>query len=323
MSPAERPPDLLSSVSEELLSTEGYLLEVVTSEFPFVSVLAQHLLKAGGKRLRVALAWLGSSFGHPTATDIRKVAAAIELAHLATLHHDDVIDEADTRRGVPAVNSVWTNTLAIMSGDYLFARSSQLAAEVGGEVPKVLADAISALCEGQVLEIESKFDKQRSVESYLAVIERKTARLLSAAGYLGAQVSGADQKTCDAMKRFGLSFGIAFQVADDLIDFVGDPKETGKRVGTDLKEGVYTLPVIHAMRNDPAVAELVSDPDALERIVELMHSEGSFVHAQTLVSKHADDAVETLNDLPDGTSKDTLRSLVSYVLERSRIDSAA
>src|SRR3972149_8111339 len=150
---SEGPPAPLAVVEPQLQATEAYLLDVAASDFPFVSVLAQHLLRAGGKRLRVALAFLAAAFGdgdRARSDDVRKLAAAIELTHLATLHHDDLIDEADTRRGAPSVNSNWTNTLAVLSGDYLFAKSSQLAAEVGGEVPVVLAAAIALAFQGPI-----------------------------------------------------------------------------------------------------------------------------------------------------------------------------
>src|SRR5688572_30018830 len=243
-----RPP--LGLVERQLLETEGYLLDVVTSDFPFVSVLAQHLLRAGGKRLRVALTFLGAGFGDRDSSreaDIRKLAAALELTHVATLQHDDIIDEADTRHGVPSVNANWTNTLSVLSGDYLFAKSSLLAAEVGGEVPRVLAATIAALCEGQIKEIEGAYRTDRSPSEYLEVIERKTARLFASAAYLGARVGGADLDIAKRLERYGVSFGLTFQLVDDLLDFLGDERKLGKPTGTDLKEGVYTLPLLHAM----------------------------------------------------------------------------
>ena len=226
-------------VERQLLATEGYLLEVVTSDFPFVSVLAQHLLRAGGKRLRVALTFVASGFGDRDPAredDVRKLAAAIELTHLATLQHDDIIDEADTRHGVPAVNKNWTNTLAVLSGDYLFAKASLLAAEVGGECPKVLAQTIAALCEGQIGEIENAFQTERAPADYLAVIERKTARLFSASTYLGARVGGADVETARLLEKYAIDFGMAFQFVDDLLDFLGTRRSSANRSGPMLRK---------------------------------------------------------------------------------------
>lgn len=322
----ERPPDVLALVEPQLLATEGYLLEVVTSDFPFVSVLAQHLLKAGGKRLRVALTFLASRFGDGDTVreaDVRKLAAAIELTHLATLHHDDIIDEASSRRGVPSVNANWTNTLAVLSGDYLFAKSSQLAAEVGGEVPRVLAMTIAALCEGQVKEIEGAFRTDRSPEEYLAVIERKTARLLAASAYLGARVAGAPVAVAETLERFGTQFGIAFQLADDLLDFLGDERQTGKPVGTDLKEGVYTLPLLHGIRARAEIAELLSGDGDLPRIVERLRETGSFDHARSVAERYARSAREAVSELRPGPEREALEGLADYVVARIPESSAA
>ncbi len=320
----ERTPAPVALVERQLLATEGYLLEVVTSDFPFVSVLAQHLLKAGGKRLRVALTFLAAGFGDrdPKHEDnVRKLAAALELTHVATLQHDDIIDEADSRHGVPSVNANWTNTLAVLSGDYLFAKSSLLAAEVGGEVPRELANTIAALCEGQIKEIEAAWKIERTPEQYLEVIERKTARLFAASAYLGARVGGADVETARICERFGTSFGIAFQLADDLLDFLGDERKLGKPVGTDLKEGVYTLPVLHAVQSRDDVSQLVKGevPDLLAAL----HETGSFAYARGVAEKYASDALEAARSLPDLPERESLISLVEFVVERIPVSSAA
>lgn len=321
---SEGPPPL-ALVDAQMREAEGYLLDVVTSDFPFVSVLAQHLLRAGGKRLRVALTYLGAGFGDPgaRAEDVKRLAAAIELTHLATLHHDDIIDEADTRRGVPSVNANWTNTLAVLSGDYLFAKSSQLAAEVGGEVPLVLAQTIAALCEGQIKEIEWAFRLDRSPEDYLTVIERKTARLLAASGYLGARVAGADMAVAKALEHFGTSFGIAFQVVDDLLDFLGDEGETGKPTGTDLKEGVYTLPLLHAIGERADVADLVKADGDLSGVVNALQETGSFRYARAVAERYASDARAAATSLPGCAQRDALDGLVEFVMRRMPVSPAA
>jgi heptaprenyl diphosphate synthase len=322
----ESPPALLKIVEPQLLATEGYLLEVVTSDFPFVSVLAQHLVRAGGKRLRVALTFLASRFGDRDPTreeDVRKLAAAIELTHLATLHHDDIIDEADKRHGVPSVNSNWTNTLAVLSGDYLFAKSSQLAAEVGGEVPRALAETIAALCEGQVKEIEAAFRTDRSPDDYLQVIERKTARLLSSASYLGARVGGAEVDLAEQLRSYGTAFGLAFQLVDDLLDLLGDEGVIGKPVGTDVKEGVYTLPLLHAMARREDVAEMVRGRTELGVLVEALHETGSFKYARGVAEEHAERAMEVAKGLPECAERECLEALVDFVVGRIPVSTAA
>jgi heptaprenyl diphosphate synthase len=325
-STSERPPELLSLVEPQLLATEGYLLEVVTSDFPFVSVLAQHLLQAGGKRLRVALTFLSAAFGDrdpARETAIRKLAAALELTHAATLQHDDIIDEADSRHGVPSVNANWTNTLAVLSGDYLFAKSSLLAAEVGGEVPRVLADTIAALCEGQIKEIEAAFQTDRAPEDYLAVIERKTARLFAASAFLGARVGGADVELARALERYATAFGMVFQLVDDLLDFLGDERKLGKPVGTDLKEGVYTLPLLHAMGERAEVAELVGADHDLTGLVKVLRETGSFDYTRTVVERYASEALREAASLPDIPERRSLEALIAYVVERIPVSSAA
>jgi heptaprenyl diphosphate synthase len=320
----ERTPAPLKLVEQQLLATEGYLLEVVTSDFPFVSVLAQHLLRAGGKRIRVALTFLAAAFGDGDPaheTDVRKLAAALELTHVATLQHDDIIDEADSRHGVPSVNTNWTNTVAVLSGDYLFAKSSMLAAEVGGEVPRELAATIAALCEGQIKEIEGAFQIDRTPEQYLEVIERKTARLFAASAYLGARVGGADVETARTLERFATSFGMAFQLADDLLDFLGDEHKLGKPVGTDLKEGVYTLPVLHAAKSRDGVSELVKGD--VPQLIEVLHESGSFVYAREVAERYAQDAADAAASLPDLPEREALESLVAFVVERIPVSSAA
>jgi heptaprenyl diphosphate synthase len=316
----------LRLVERQLLETEGYLLDVVASDFPFVSVLAQHLLRAGGKRLRVALTFLGAGFGDRDPSheaDIRKLAAAIELTHVATLQHDDIIDEADTRHGVPAVNANWTNTLAVLSGDYLFAKSSMLAAEVGGEVPYVLAATIAALCEGQVKEIEAAYQTDRAPEAYLEVIEHKTARLFASAAYLGARVGGADMEIARKLEQYAISFGITFQLVDDLLDFLGDERKIGKPVGTDLKEGVYTLPLLHAMGERAELADLVKKEDEVPRLVEAMHEMGSFRYATSVTERYANDAIEIARSLDDFPEREALESLVGFVTDRIPSSAAA
>ncbi|MGH7858680.1 MAG: polyprenyl synthetase family protein, partial [Candidatus Binatia bacterium] len=214
-------------------------------------------------------------------------------------------------------------TLAVLSGDYLFAKSSLLAAEVGGEVPKVLAETIAALCEGQVKEIEAAFRTERSPSEYLEVIERKTARLFAASAYLGARVGEADEDTAQLLERYATSFGMAFQLADDLLDFLGDERKLGKPVGTDLKEGVYTLPVLHGIGQRAEIAELVRTNGDLPVLVEALHQTGSFGYARKVAEEYARDAMASLEQLPDRPERSSLEALVDFVVERIPVSSAA
>jgi heptaprenyl diphosphate synthase len=196
-----------------------------------------------------------------------------------------------------------------------------LAAEVGGEVPRELAATIAALCEGQIKEIEAAWKIDRKPEQYLEVIERKTARLFAAAAYLGARVGGADVEIARTCERFATSFGMAFQLADDLLDFLGDERKLGKPVGTDLKEGVYTLPVLYAAGKHDGVGELVKGD--VPQLVEVLHETGSFVYAREVAERYATDAAEAAASLSARPERDALEQLVAFVVERIPVSSAA
>jgi heptaprenyl diphosphate synthase len=246
----------LPHLDEDLARVERELLASVTSEDPFLTEVASHLIRAGGKRLRPALTVAAAVAGGSSVTgEVLRGACAVELVHLGSLHHDDVIDEAATRRGVPTVNAKWDNLVAIVSGDYLLARASELAAALGTEVAGLLAATIARLCEGEVLEIRSAFNVTRSEESYLAAIAGKTASLVASSCRIGALTAGLPRPVIDALTDFGQSFGMVFQIVDDINDLVLSEEELGKPAG-DLHGGVYTLPVIRALAAPEAGDEL-------------------------------------------------------------------
>jgi heptaprenyl diphosphate synthase len=191
-----------------------------------------------------------------------------------------------------------------------------LAAEVGGEVPYVLAKTIAALCEGQIKEIEAAYQVPREPQAYLDVIERKTARLFASAAYLGARVGNADMETSLKLERYGIAMGMVFQLVDDLLDFLGDERKLGKPVGTDLKEGVYTLPLLHAMGERSEVADLVKKPDELPRILEVLRETGSFRYARSETMRYADEAVSIARSLADVPEREALEALIDFVIER-------
>ena len=187
--------------------------------------------------------------GAPAADDAVTGGAAVELVHLGSLYHDDVIDEAETRRGVPSVNARWSNIVAILAGDYLLAQASALAASLGADVAALLAATIGELCRGQVLELQYLFDADRTEDSYLSAIEGKTASLMATACRVGGMVSNVSADTLDALTQFGQHLGMCFQVVDDVLDVTRTEAELGKPVGNDVHEGVYTLPVIYALQS--------------------------------------------------------------------------
>ncbi|HEX2051413.1 MAG TPA: polyprenyl synthetase family protein [Actinomycetota bacterium] len=286
-----------------------------SSAHPLVSEASTHLIKAGGKRLRPALVLMTARAGDARGDVADLSAAAIELVHLATLYHDDVIDETDTRRGVPTVHAKWGTEVAVLAGDYLFARGCALGAEAGGEVPGILARAIGEVCEGQILETASLGDAHRSIDDYLGIIRRKTAALFRAACELGAAASGVSGEDRAALVSYGEHLGLAFQMVDDLLDLVGDPDVTGKVPGTDLREGVFTLPVLIACERDASFAQrLAAGHLELEPALAALRTTGALDAALDLATSHASAAHTALETLPRAEWRDALDGMVDGVL---------
>lgn len=243
------------------------LLQSVATDDPVLTEVAQHLIIAGGKAVRptLALAAALTTLPAPVPEAVVQGAAAVELVHLGSLYHDDVIDEAETRRAVPSVNARWGNVMAIIAGDFLLARSSTIAAGLGTEVTALLASTIADLCQGQVREHRLLYAVDRTVADYEACIAGKTASLVAASSRIGALTSGAPTSEVDAFTTFGHAFGMAFQIRDDVLDVTGTDEQLGKPAGHDLVEGVYTLPVLHALAEghrsgDSRLAELLGEP---------------------------------------------------------------
>jgi heptaprenyl diphosphate synthase len=247
----------LPHLEENLNRVEEALLRSVTSEDPFLTEVASHLIQAGGKRLRPALALATAEALRGNVTDDTvQGGISVELVHLGSLYHDDVMDEASVRRGVESVNARWGNLVAIVAGDFLLARASELAAALGTEVAQLLAATIGRLCEGQVTELRTAYDVGRTEEAYFASIAGKTASLMSAACRIGGLTAGASRAEIDALTDYGRAFGMVFQIVDDVLDLVGTEESLGKPAGHDMEEGVYTLPVIRALATPEAGEDL-------------------------------------------------------------------
>jgi geranylgeranyl pyrophosphate synthase len=301
-----------------LIATAGHSLN------PLVSEASTHLIRAGGKRVRPALVLLCSRAGEPgrAATDL--AAGAIELVHLATLYHDDVIDQTSTRRGVPTVHSKWGIEIAVLAGDYLFARGCSLGAQAGGEVPGILAGAIAKVCEGQIVETASLGDAGRTVDDYLGTIRMKTAALFGAACELGAATAGADAGTRAALIDYGENLGLAFQIIDDLLDYIGDPDLTGKVPGTDLREGVFTLPVLLAGARDEAlVKRLWAGERRIEFVLPRLKATGAIDDALEIADEVAQRAASALASIDNEELRMTLDDLVDSVLDQVSTNRAA
>lgn len=303
-------------LADDMARIEDLLFDAAgASQLALVAEASTHLIKAGGKRLRPALVMITSRAGEPgrRATDL--AATAIELVHLATLYHDDVIDETETRRGVPTAHAKWGTDVAVLAGDYLFASGSALGADAGGEVPGILARAIAEVCEGQIAETEAVGDPLRPVDDFLDTIGKKTGALFRASCDLGAATSGASPAARRALVEFGSHLGLAFQMVDDLLDLTGDPRVTGKTPGTDLKEGVYTLPVLIACRADEGLARRLREGHrGLDDVLPVLESTGALDEAFSRARSEAKAAEETLSDLADTPWRSALQDVVDGVL---------
>jgi heptaprenyl diphosphate synthase len=316
----------LAPLGDDLERVEVELREAVQNDDRFLGEVASHLVAAGGKRLRPALtlcAAYAARGAAPASAEAVTGSVACELVHLGSLYHDDVIDEAETRRGVPSVNARWSNIVAILAGDYLLARASALAASLGAEVAALLATTIGELCRGQVLELQHLFDVTRTEESYASAIEGKTAALFATSCRIGGLVSEVDEPTLDALTRFGHHLGMCFQVVDDVLDLTSTDETLGKRAGQDLLEGIYTLPVIYAIGESGELRRLLGgplDPDHLSKARAIVTANGSIDAALAVARDHAKKAHEALAgaDGLDSTVTAGLCRLVDSLVTRDR-----
>jgi heptaprenyl diphosphate synthase len=308
-----------------LASVEALLRESVKSDDAFVAETARHLVEAGGKRSRPLLVLLAAQFGDPAAPGIVPAGAVVELTHLATLYHDDVMDEATMRRGAQSANSRWTNTVAILTGDFLFSRASDLLADLGPEAVRIQARTFARLVQGQMAETIGPGEGADPVAHYLQVVADKTGALIGTAGRFGAMFGKAPDPYVDALARFAERFGIAFQLSDDLIDVASESGESGKTPGTDLREGVHTLPVLLALRaHDTRTSRLrellasdLADDAVLTETLDHLRAHPAMSQARTHLVRTVAEAREALIPLPDGPPRDALNALCDFVVERT------
>ena len=320
-------PVLAQDVKNGLEDVEARLREVVVSAHPMLTETARHLVEAGGKRFRPLLALLAAQLGDPTAPGVLDAAVVVELTHLASLYHDDVMDEADVRRGAPSANTRWTNTVAILTGDYLFARASDLTAGLGTEATHLQSRTFARLVEGQIAETAGPADGQDPVEHHLQVLAGKTGALIATSAQLGAMMAGAPADAVDTVTRFGEVIGLAFQLSDDLIDVRSETGESGKTPGTDLREGIRTLPVLLVLSgqdSSPDGARLRSllegdldDDDRLSEALRLLRAHPAMDEAAAHLNRCVEQARSIVDELAPGPARDALASLTDFVLARS------
>ncbi|MEU5737503.1 polyprenyl synthetase family protein [Streptomyces tendae] len=320
---------LEADVQAGLVAVEEGLLEATKSEVPFITEAAQHLVRAGGKRFRPLLVMLSAQFGDPYAPGIVPSAVVVELTHLATLYHDDVMDEAAVRRGVPSANTRWDNSVAVLTGDFLFARASQILADLGPEAVRVQALAFERLVTGQILETAGPQDGRDPVDHYLDVLGGKTGSLVAVSCRFGAMMSGADETVVDVLTQYGERLGVAFQLADDVLDIASDSDESGKTPGTDLREGIPTLPVLRlreraarlGLAEDLALCELLdsdlSDDVRHAEALRLLRAHPALEQARRDTVRYAKDARAALAPLRECDAKAALIELCDAVVHRA------
>ncbi|HEY2042973.1 MAG TPA: polyprenyl synthetase family protein [Jatrophihabitans sp.] len=313
------------SVRDGLDTIESALMDSVQSADEFVSDVARYLAEAGGKRFRPLLTLLAAQFGDPEADGVVMSAVVCELTHLATLYHDDVMDEATVRRGSPSANSRWTNTVAILTGDFLFARASDILADLGPEAVRIQARCFERLVTGQIRETVGPKPGADPIDYYLAVLSDKTGSLIATSAELGARFAGVEEGLIQSLRAYGEQIGVAFQISDDILDIASETGQSGKTPGTDLREGVQTLPVLYALRDageDTArLADLVSKPitDDAEHAeaLRLLRSSDALAQARETMLGYADAARAALRALPDVPARAALEALADMVVLRT------
>ena len=318
-------PALEARLHRRLHEVEKGLAAAADSEAPFVTQAARHLLDAGGKRFRPLLVLLGSEFGDAESPGVVPAALVVELTHVATLYHDDVMDGAALRRGALSANARWDNTVAILTGDWLFARASDIVADLGPEAVRIQAQTFARLVQGQIRETLGPLPGDDPLAHYLSVVADKTGSLIATSALFGAKLAGAAEPVQEALCVFGGRIGTAFQLADDIIDVTSETGESGKTPGTDLREGVRTLPALLALAStDPADAHLrellrsdLGDETRLAEALALLRANPAVDAARAYVARRADEARADLAGLPDIPARAALEALCDLVVTRS------
>jgi len=317
--------ELEARLRARMSEVEVELEAAIQSEAGFVTEAARHLMNAGGKRFRPLLVLLAAETGDPRADGVVTAACVVELTHLASLYHDDVMDEAALRRGAESANARWDNLVAILTGDFLFSKSSELTARLGADAVRIQAETFTRLVEGQILETLGPGEDDDPLEHYLRVVAGKTGSLIATSARYGARFSGAPLEVEEALTAYGERIGSAFQLSDDILDIASESEESGKTPGTDLREGVPTLPVLIAQRStDPADARLLEllgadlTDDALHaEALDLLRKHPAMDEARSYVLDRAREAQQLLKVLPDGPVRDALDAFAEIVATRT------
>jgi heptaprenyl diphosphate synthase len=319
-------PALASVIEAGLARVEDLLHREVQSDYQFVSETSLHLINAGGKRFRPLFTLLGAHVGpEPESDDIVTAAAVVELIHLATLYHDDVMDSATMRRGAESANFRWDNTVAILTGDFLFAHASRLVADLGPEAVRIIAETFAELVTGQMRETRGPRPDEDPVQHYLAVIAEKTGSLIATAGRYAGMFAGCPPEHVQSLRRFGAIIGTAFQISDDVIDIASASQSSGKTPGTDLREGIQTLPMLYALQEKGPdadrlrvlLAQPITDDAEVDEALALLRAGSGLARARLVLADQASAARAELNKLPTCPATDALAALTTYVIART------
>ncbi|SDF19949.1 polyprenyl synthetase family protein [Sporolituus thermophilus] len=314
-------PTMFALVEADLRAVEQALAEIIHSPVDQLTQVGRHLLQAGGKRLRPALYLLCAKSRQGETRALVPVAVAIEMIHMATLVHDDVIDNAATRRGLPTANSRWGNHVSVLSGDFLFAKAfSTVARHATPAMLRILTDVVCSMCEGEILQIRDTFSVEQSEEDYLVRIAKKTADFIAASCELGGLSAGLAPDEVAALRRYGHAVGMAFQITDDILDITATSAQLGKPAGNDLRQGILTLPVLYALQHSPCREELrrlvISrdlDELGLERGLTIVRDSGGIEYAYEHVSRYLKEARLALPADLDGIVRQTLLAIADFV----------
>lgn len=313
---------MYSYLNSDINAIEKELESTIEAQSPLLRQASLHTLRAGGKRIRPVFVLLGGKFGAYDINVIKNVAVPLELIHMASLVHDDVIDDAELRRGQPTIKAKWDNRIAMYTGDYIFARALELIGEIKDPLAhQILANTIVELSVGEIEQIKDKYNFDQNLRNYLRRIKRKTALLIAASCQLGAVASGVEENLHKKLFRFGYYVGMSFQITDDVLDFTATEQELGKPAGDDLIQGNITLPVLYAMQNKEVYEKVITvhediSRDEMNEIISLIKQSGAIEQSLALSDQYLKKALTILDDLPPNKAKKTLRDIAKFIGKR-------
>lgn len=313
---------MYSFLNNDLQTIEDELEATIQTDRALLQEASLHLLQAGGKRIRPVFVLLAAKLGTYDIHKVKNVAVALELIHMASLVHDDVIDDAELRRGKATIKAKWDNRIAMYTGDYIFARSLELMTKVEDiEAHRILSNTIVELCKGEIEQIRDKYDYDQNLRTYLRRIKRKTAILIAVSCQLGAITAGVPASVHRSLFWFGYYVGMSFQITDDILDFTSTEEELGKPAGSDLLQGNITLPVLYAMES-PVLNEKIrtihehSDTKEIKEIIELIKESDAIDRSFALSDRYLERAFKELEKLPNGIAKRTFNNVAKYIGKR-------